>query len=260
MYRQSDMADRLQACETAPRPVAALSQDYPAGASTGEHAHARAQLLFASEGVMVVRAAAGYWVVPPSRAVWLVPDVPHEVRMCGPVKMRTVFVAPDAAPATMAESQVVAVSPLLRELILAAAHLPLEYAEDSRDGRVMQLLLDELQTLSVLPLHLAMPADRRLRQVCEALTAAPADETGGAAWAARLGITPRTLQRLFVKETGLSFRQWRQQARLLFALERLAAGARVIDVAFDAGYVSQSAFAAMFRSQFGVPPSAFYRG
>jgi AraC-like DNA-binding protein len=124
----------------------------------------------------------------------------------------------------------------------------------------MQLLLDELETLPVLPLHLPAPADPRLRRICEALTAAPADETSGAEWAARIGVTPRTLQRLFLSQTGLSFRQWRQQARLLFALQRLASGERIIEVAFDCGYASQSAFAAMFRGHFGVPPSAFYRG
>jgi AraC-like DNA-binding protein len=261
MYRESDidLQDRLWRCETTTRPVAALAQDYTNGASTGEHAHARAQLLFAIEGVMVVRAAAGVWVVPPSRAVWLVANLPHEVRMCGQVKMRTVFVAPDTAP-TMSSSSVVAVSPLLRELILASAEMSLDGEPGARDGRVMQLLLDELETLPVLPLHLPAPADLRLRRICAGLTAAPADETSGAEWAARIGVTPRTLQRLFLSQTGLSFRQWRQQARLLYALQRLASGDRIIDVAFDCGYTSQSAFAAMFRSHFGVPPSAFYRG
>ena len=75
----------------------------------------------------------------------------------------------------------------------------------------------------------------------------------------RLGVTAKTIHRLFAKETGMTFGQWRQQARLLFALERLARGERIIDVAIDSGYASQSAFTAMFRKHFGMPPSAFYR-
>ncbi|MNT43607.1 Regulatory protein SoxS [compost metagenome] len=70
---------------------------------------------------------------------------------------------------------------------------------------------------------------------------------------------PKTIQRRFARETGMTFGQWRQQARLLAALERLAAGAKVVDVALDMGYGSPSAFATMFRRQFGVPPSAFFR-
>jgi AraC-like DNA-binding protein len=70
---------------------------------------------------------------------------------------------------------------------------------------------------------------------------------------------PATVHRLFVKETGMTFAQWREQARLLFALRRLAHGERIIDVAFDCGYASQSAFTAMFRRHFGRPPSEFYR-
>ncbi|MDF3859203.1 helix-turn-helix domain-containing protein, partial [Achromobacter denitrificans] len=46
-------------------------------------------------------------------------------------------------------------------------------------------------------------------------------------------------------------------ARLLAAMERLARGERVLEVALDLGYESPSAFAAMFRKAVGEPPSAF---
>ena len=241
------------------RPVAAMEIDYPAGSSTGLHSHPRGQLLHAIEGVMIVRSAAGSWVVPPNRAVWLVPDLEHEVRMCGAVKIRTLFVDPGAAPHLPRASCVLAVSPLLRELIIAAIAVPIDYAPGTRDERLLQLLLDELREVAVLPLHLPLPRDARLRTICAALTAHPADTTTAGQWAGRLGIAAKTLHRLFARDTGLTFGQWRQQARLIFALERLAQGARIIDVAFDAGYASQSAFTAMFRKHFGQPPSAFYQ-
>lgn len=261
MYRKNDIpgAELLARHEAASRPVSALAADYPNATSTGEHTHERAQLLYAIEGVMIIRSAAGYWVVPPTRAVWLVPGVSHEVRMCGDVKMRTVFVAPGAAPDLPSSSSVLAVGPLLRELILAATSVPFDYVLGSRDDRVMQLLLDELQIISILPLHLPMPGDPRLRRICEALTEAPEQEFCAAEWGRAVGVTARTVQRLFRRETGLTFGQWRQQARLLFALERLARGDRIIDVALDSGYASQSAFAAMFRRHFGVSPSSFYQ-
>jgi AraC-like DNA-binding protein len=239
--------------------MAAMEIDYPSGASTGVHAHPRGQLLYAIEGVMIVRSAAGIWVIPPNRAAWLVAGLDHEVGMRGDVKIRTVFVDPRAASHLPQASCVLAVSPLLRELIVAAMRVPLDYEPETRDERLLRLLLDELREERVLPLHLPMPRDARLRTVCEALVARPHDVSTAEHWAGQIKVTVKTLHRLFAKETGLTFGQWRQQARLLFALERLARGDRVIDVALDSGYASQSAFAAMFRKHFGMPPSAFYR-
>ena len=241
------------------RPMAAMEIDYPSGASTGLHAHPRGQLLYAIEGVMIVRSAAGTWVVPPNRAVWLVAGLTHEVRMCGAVKIRTVFVASDTAPNLPKTSCVFAVSPLLRELFVAAMRVPLDYAPATSDERLMQVLLDQLHELDVLPLHLPMPRDARLRRICRALVARPDNGSTAEQWARKLKVTSKTIHRLFAKQTGMTFGEWRQQARLLFALERLARGERVVDVALDSGYASQSAFSAMFRKHFGVPPNAFYR-
>ena len=137
--------------------------------------------------------------------------------------------------------------------------VPLAYEPDTRDERLMRLLLDELLEVDVLPLHLPMPKDKRLYQVCAGLIEQPGDTSTVEQWARQLDVTPKTVHRLFLRETGLTFGQWRQQARLLFALERLARGDRIIDVALDSGYASQSAFAAMFRKHFGTPPSAFYQ-
>lgn len=239
--------------------MAAMEIDYPNGTSTGLHAHPRGQLLYAIAGVMIVRSPVGTWVVPPNRAVWLVADLEHEVRMAGDVKIRTLFIDDRSVSGLPEESCVLAVSPLLRELIVAAMTVPLDYAPDSRDARLMRLLLDELRQEPVLPLHLPMPRDPRLLRLCMELVAHPDEAATAQDWAAQFGVTAKTIHRLFAKETGLTFGQWRQQARLLHALERLARGERIIDVAAESGYASQSAFTAMFRKHFGLPPSVFYR-
>lgn len=242
-----------------PNAMAAMEVDYPAGTSTGSHKHPRGQLLYAIAGVMIVRSAAGSWVVPPNRAAWLIAGTEHEVRMCGEVKIRTVFVDPASAPHLPVTSCVIAVSALLRELIVEAVRIPIDYQPDSRDARLMRLLLDELRSSDTLPLHLPVPRDARLRAICEALLENPGIGWTATQWASHLGIAAKTVHRLFVKETGMTFAHWRQQARLLSALQRIASGERIIDVALDNGYASQSAFTAMFRRHFGMPPSAFYR-
>lgn len=239
-------------------PVVVMATDYGSGHRTSLHRHPNAQLLHAVSGVMVVSTDSGRWVVPPTRGMWMPAGTEHWVRMVGEVHMRTAFVRPDAAPDLPTRCAVLGISPLLRELILAALDIPLPYQADSRDGRLMRLMLDELRTLQALPLHLPQPRDPLLKVVCHTLRETPDDATRAEEWSRRLGIDPRTLHRRFVKATGLSFAQWRQQARLLEALERLASGERVLDIALALGYSSPTAFATMFKRQFGVTPSAFF--
>ena len=74
------------------------------------------------------------------------------------------------------------------------------------------------------------------------------------------GISTRSVSRLFSKETGLNFRQWRQRVRLLHSIPMLEAGGRVDDIAFELGYESVSAFVYAFRRQFGCTPGRFNQG
>jgi AraC-like DNA-binding protein len=239
-------------------PVTALAEDYDDGSATPEHEHPNGQLIHAVRGVMIVRAERGQWVVPPTRGLWIPPATRHSTRMVGAVQMRTAFIRPEAAPALPGNCVVLKISPLLRELILAAIDIELPYTPDSRAGHITQLMLDEIQQQPELPLHLPLPTDRRLRKICDAINAAPHDTTTLTDWARKLGVDPKTIQRSFQRETGMTFGQWRTQARLLIALERLAAGERVLDIAIELGYESPTAFATMFRKQFGVAPSRFF--
>lgn len=242
-----------------PVPIVCKATDYPAGHVIEPHKHLRGQLVYAEHGVVMLVAEGGSWIVPPTRAVWIPAGTLHNLRCIGAVRMRSLYVRPDVTPHLSPRAQAVAVSPLLRELILAAVAVVPPYAADSRDGRVMRLLLDELQALPVLPLHLPQPADARLRRICSRLAERLDDTSTLADWAAELAVDARTIQRLFARETGMTFGQWRQQARLLHALERLALGDKVVDVALALGYDSPSAFATMFKRQFGETPSAFFR-
>jgi AraC-like DNA-binding protein/quercetin dioxygenase-like cupin family protein len=256
--RPKPLPQVLKEIDEAASPVTGRATDYPTGWSVGAHVHAKHQLIYAVRGVMVVQAEAGRWVVPPTRAIWMVAGMTHEIRCIGEVHMRSLLVAPDATPNLLDVTQAVGISPLLRELIRAAMEVRQPYTPASRDGRVMRLILDELRALPVLPLHLQMPSDPRLLQICRSLRQRLDDSSTMADWARRLAVDVKTIQRLFVKETGMTFGQWRQQARLLRALEMLATGEKVIDVALALGYGSPSAFATMFRKQFDQSPSQFF--
>jgi len=248
-YKQFDHSDM---------PVAAMAVDYPHGHITDRHDHPHAQLIYAVRGIMLVATDAGQWIVPPTRGIWMPPYVSHWIRMIGEVQIRTAYIRPDAMAEPYTSSKVVAITPLLRELLLAAIDVPLPYTPDSRHGHLMQLLLDEIHDVPSLALQLPNPNDPRLKVITDALTQNPDDDTTVETWATRLHITPKTIHRLFAADTGMTFGQWRQQARLLVALERLAQGEKVLNVALELGYSSPSAFASMFKRQFGVPPSGFF--
>jgi AraC-like DNA-binding protein len=239
-------------------PVTCRATDYSVGWEVMPHAHNKHQLIYAVRGVMAVRAEAGHWVVPSSRGLWMPAGMEHSIRCVGEVHMRSLFVRPDAAPKLLSACQTVGISPLLRELICAAVGLKPTYMPNSRDGRLARLILDELRVLPMLPLHLPMPSDPRVRRICEKLHQQLDDESTLADWAAHLQVDVKTIQRLFSGQTGMTFGRWRQQARLLRALELLASGDKVIDVALALGYGSPSAFATMFKRQFAQTPSQFF--
>jgi AraC-like DNA-binding protein len=240
--------------------VRALAARYPDGFVLEAHEHAWSQLLYASSGVMRVETDLGFWIVPPNRSVWLPARFRHRITMSGPVAMRTLyFPSPsDTMHPTLDTTRVLEVSPLLRELIIAAALRGKLERDIAHDAHIAALILALLHDVGTAPLELPMPRDARALRVAERIRAHPGigDKTSSLARAA--GASPRTLERLFQSETGLTLGRWRQQARLLEALTRLAAGDPVGAVADHVGYATASAFVAMFRAALGTTPRRYF--
>ncbi len=239
--------------------VLARPRECPADHIIDWHTHERAQLLYAVRGVMRVTTENGVWVVPPQRAVWIPPGISHHVQAQGtPLSLRSLYIHEDALNGLPEICCVVTVSPLLRELIIEAMELSDDPPADSADARLVRVLLDRIEGLPVAPLHLPMVSDTRARHITDALMEDPADARTLQDWSKELGASERTLARIFTRETGMTFGQWRQQAVLLAALARLARGESVTTVALDLGYASQSAFIAMFRRALGRTPGRYF--
>jgi AraC-like DNA-binding protein len=241
------------------RPLEGLAAEYPPGAEIELHQHPFAQLIHASSGVMTVTTEHGTWVVPPGRAVWVPACVGHAIRMTGRVSMRTIYLSDALGPLAGSACCVVQVSPLLRESILRAVAFARPYPESGPEARIVGVIADEIRAAPTAPLHLPLPRDARARRVADALRTRPGDARTLAEWARVAGASARTLERLFERETSLSFAAWRQQARLLRALEQLAAGEPVTSVALDLGYETPSAFIAMFGRALGTSPGRYFR-
>ncbi|SHI20477.1 AraC family transcriptional regulator [Pollutimonas bauzanensis] len=236
-----------------------FAHDYEAGSLQHCHRHDAPQLLHAARGVMRVTTTSGYWVIPPNRGVWIPAFMPHEIRMVGPVSMRTLYVDAGSAPAGIAECAVVAVPPLLHRLLEELALVdPRDPAPSGPRRRALEeLALIEIAHLEQLPLSVRMPRDHRMVKLCASLLERPEDTSTLDDLAHRIGASPRTLRRLFQDEVGMSFAAWRQQVRLMEALARLAEGQAIARVSRDLGYAAPSAFVAMFKRAMGCPPSRY---
>jgi AraC-like DNA-binding protein len=239
--------------------IASVSCDFADGHVIPEHFHPEDQLIFASQGVMTVRTAQGTWIVPPLRAVWIPAKTPHSVAMSGPVSMRTLYFLPKLVRARPAKCSVMNVSPLLKELILHACKFPKLNKKTPLQRRIIEILVDQLQAANSVPLQLPHPADSRALRVVQTLLADPADQRPLNRLARDCGASKRTIERVFLAETKMTFGKWRQQLRLLHAMQRLASGEKVTGAALDAGYSSPSAFISMFRKQLGTTPTRYFR-
>jgi len=243
-----------------PRAIVTRRTSYPSGHHIAPHWHGRSQFIFAVEGTMRVRTPRRAWIVPPSRALWVPARTVHEIQMYGVVEMRT-FYAKDGATAGMPSSCVVLdVTPLLRELVVRAVALPLHYDEKGEDGLLMRLLMAEVRRLPHCALELPLPESPDLSKLCERILADLSDRQPLDSDASHMRTSTRTLYRRFLKETGITLARWKQQARLLESVRRLAGGTPVTRVALDLGYESPSAFSTMFRRSLGIAPRAFIAG
>jgi len=240
---------------TLAHPIRVRSRPVSAGVRIARHTHAWAQVACTTRGVLRIAAEGSTWMVPPSRAIWVPPNVTHEVVIVEDAFLRTLYIDASVVPPGLDACRVVEVSPLLREVAVALDDLTIS---SERERLLGTLALDEITRSRPLPLSIPMPTDKRLLALCEAVLADPASADSLEHWATLAGASTRTIARLFRRELGVSFSQWRQQAVLARAIPLLSQGRPLSQVALLLGYQSQSAFSAMFRRAFGESPRAFF--
>lgn len=237
-----------------------LAVTFPKGGAIEGQVSDWGRLVYASRGAMRVRTAQGEWLLPPGRALFVPAGIRHRVEMTGTVSLRTLYFLPALCRRLPRECRVLKVSALLRELIL---HVSRRAAADpylATESRAIALLLEQLREGDPVPLRLPQPVDPRAVRAARLLGTPAGSRMALAVLGRKAGASARTLQRLFLAETGLTFEKWRQRARLARAVELLAGGPKVTNVALEVGYDSPSAFVAMFRRELGSTPRAYLRG
>jgi AraC-like DNA-binding protein len=232
---------------------------YQRGEADPPHHHVEGQLLFASRGVMLVETESNRWVIPPQRALWLPPLQIHSYNLLSKTDLRAIYfssslIAECTNFTKSSQVHVITATTLVKELI--AGLFSEDYNKPSQ-RKMALLLLEILSEASPLAAELPMPHDERLFNAVRGLLVNQRWDTSLSELAFIAAVSERTFSRLFVKDTGFSYRTWRQRARICASLDLLANGIPIKQVAFQLGFSCPAAFTAAFRSILDSTPRDF---
>lgn len=226
---------------------------------SGEHLHhTKAQILYAPSGCMTVHTANQYLVLPPSRLLCIPVGVQHRVYFRNVVAYRSIYFNPAGHPKLLSALNVLTVNPLLRELIEQICDW--KWVElDNRKQRLLAVFWDELSHASPNDLILPLPTDYRLNKVISTWSETNVLPPYLKELAHQVGASEKTISRIFKKETGLSYQDWRLQWRLQRSIELMAEGNNVGETATELAFSSDSAFIDFFKKQTGLTPTHYFK-
>ncbi|MDE1264438.1 AraC family transcriptional regulator [Vibrio aestuarianus] len=220
---------------------------------SGMHKHQKAQLLYAPQGCMNITLDGQRCVLPPTRAAWIPSGVMHCAEMNNVVEYRSLYFDELKTPRPNDRVKIIAVTPLLQALIERMSMWPWDKPSDEMKN-TCALFFEELAAAQEEHLSLPMPIDSRLSRwfsiFAKGVNVAPSLNE----LSQHIGASSKTITRIFLKDTGMPYQDWRQQWRLLKAIELLSQGLQVNDVAYQLEFSSDSAFIAFFKKQTGCTP------
>lgn len=212
------------------------------------------ELIWVESGMMTAHSGPRRWTLSPETAIWIPAGTASEVIPNLP--SRAFCVQFDAAHPHLEPTvpTLFRVTSLARELLLRLGTPGFD-----SDGALLarDLVLRELEPMETALHMLTLPTDRRVRRVAADLLADPADRRTLDELAAAAFCSPKTLQRAFRAETGLSFSAWRRTARVLSSLPLLESGLPVVATAPRVGFSDPGAYIDAFRAHFGCTPGRY---
>lgn len=244
-----------------PPHFAASYFNHPGGATVKQHQHTCGQMTLAISGTVRLQSAAGWWLAVPGQAIWLPPKTRHRAVYTRDTELINLDFSVANSQRLVDRPSLYRSSSLARELATEACRLcsqPEDPEADSQLPLIAELLLHQLQPAEA-PTVLSIPEgkDKRLLRITAHLHQHPDCADTLEQLAPMAGASARTLARLFISETGMSFTHWREQLRMLLGVEKLQSGDNITTVALELGYNSASSFTTAFRRVLGQPPRQY---
>ncbi|WP_084261841.1 helix-turn-helix domain-containing protein [Zymobacter palmae] len=223
------------------------------------HRHGKGQLIYPRKGRCRIYTHDRVWVGSPRKAIWIPAGVEHTLQAIDQLNVHNIYIDTLAIDGLSKVSHLVIVTALLDELLEFSNNLPVHASHyKCTYWHALNLIVDLIRlSTDVITPTLPLSGDRRLRTIMEALINDPGNDQSLEQWACIACSSSRTIARLFVSETGMTFRQWRQHLRVVEAISHLDDGCSISQTAYDLGYTSQSSFTAMFRRITGCSPTEF---
>lgn len=228
-------------------------------AARATHEHPEAQLTFAAAGMVQIHTDDGVWLVPPQLAAWVPPGIRHRLEILAEADLWMVYWRPGAIAEWIPKGLLdrafaLRMTPLLKALFDAAG---VDSADPERIELIARLMLYELIALPDAPTFLPLPASPAGRRAADLALQDQRNALSIEQVATRAATSVRTLSRLFPAETGLTFKAWRQRARIVRAMKKLSDGHGIAATAADTGFASTAAFSCAFRQVTALTPTAF---
>lgn len=221
------------------------------------HSHPRAQLIYATRGVMNVVVGNNIWVVNPLQGLWLPGGVEHQVTFQKDVNYYSVFIDPSFTGGLPSNSFSFDIPVFLKQLVFKIITFGVEGNISPSQRRIIDVFLDELALITPSATFLPTTNNERLQKVVELLMEDVASKNTIDHYAEISFMSTRTLSRLFIKELGMNFSDWRTRLKLLEAIKRLGEKQSIKEIALNLGYETPSAFIYMFKKHLGKTPSNY---
>jgi len=240
------------------KPIMVVRRTMTMNSIVTKHSHTWGQFVYAQSGVLAVSTPSNRYIIPSEQGVWLLPNIEHEVRAINNVQLTSFYFDISLLDVLPIECCVLKVNAFLKTLIVEANAIEADYRWNSTDGRLLRLILDRLTQAPSEVFQLPFPIDPRLLTILSEIQTSPENNYDLKQWGNIVGASARTLSRLFKKETGLCYSEWRQRLNVQIAISQLSLGKSVTDISLSLGYESPSSFIHMFKAKTGMTPT-FYR-
>ncbi|MCG3460461.1 helix-turn-helix transcriptional regulator [Xenorhabdus bovienii] len=223
---------------------------------SGFHQHDMGQLLFTQQGCIKITLANQLSILPPTRVAWIPPKTLHRAEMRGSVGYRSIYLDISGIEWISRQSEILQTTPLLRVILerIAISSFDTDWHQ-GKGTHLLAVFFDEMSEAGKEPTLLPLPSDRRLARLPFDQLPPPLQML-----ATHIGASEKTITRIFLRETGMNYQQWRQQWRLIKAIELLAQDKTLSYVAQELGFANDSAFVTFFRKNMGRPPREYMAG
>ena len=225
------------------------------------HQHPEGQLSVVADGLLIINVDGASLMLPTRRIGWIPPETTHAGASYGTRRGWVAYLHRTLCARLPERPTILKLTPLTEALFARICDAGTHRASNGAPAsKLMDVLLDELQSAESEELQIPIPADPRLAGLAATLIEDPSDNRSLNDCARSIGFSERSLSRHFRRETRMSFVEWRTMARMKCALEQMAGGSSVTDTAIAVGYDSVSSFIAQFRRTFGTTPAHYRRG